>query len=258
MIFARFRDCRESVHDFQGIVGACLMISYEEVLLANGALGGDMVTASYVGGLDSMGAYNETSEAAKEEARVQKAGTDVAVGILQEYRTKDWTVEDVCAWIRGVANGAEASAADRAAVDALVTQARVGAVRRRQEAAAPAPPAMQAKKAFGFGMATGKDRKRKVAIASASASASACTDAAGGVLGGKGGVASQPALDVPGLMDILGDHPYFIAALKRRCRIHVRPPLTLIYNPSPHPNISISRCSTESSMRSSGRLLRTR
>jgi hypothetical protein len=234
LIFARFRDCRESVHDFKGIVGACLMISYEEVLLATGASGGSVVAASYISGsglLDSLGDYCETSEAAKERARVQRAGTDVAVGTLQQVRTKDWTVEDVCAWIRGVANGPEASAVDRAAVDALVTKTRAGAERRRHEAGVSAPPAQQAKKAFGFGMATGKDRKRKMAIASASASASASTGTAGSVPGGKRGAASQPALDVPGLMDIFRDHPYFVAALKRRYRSHIRP-LTLIYNHS--------------------------
>jgi hypothetical protein len=234
LIFARFRDCRESVHDFKGIVGACLMISYEEVLLATGASGGSVVTASYTGGsglLDSLGDFSETSEAAKEKARVQRAGTDVAVGTLQHVRTKDWTVEDVCAWIRDVSKGPEASAVDRAAVDALVTEARAGAERWRHEAGASAPPVQQAKKAFGFGMATGKDRKRKMAIASASASANASTGAVGGIRGGKGGVASQSALDVPGLMDIFRDHPYFIAALKRRYWSHIRP-LILIYNPS--------------------------
>ena len=222
------------MHDFKGIVGACLMISYEEVLLATGASGGSVVAASYTSGsglLDSLGDYCETSEAAKEKARVQRAGNDVAVGTLQQVRTKDWTVEDVCAWIRDVANGLEASALDRAAVDALVAKARAGAERWRHEASASAPPAQQAKKAFGFGMATGKDRKRKMAIASASASANASTGTAGGIPGDKGGVASQPALDVPGLMDIFRDHPYFMAALKRRCWSH-NLPITLIYNPS--------------------------
>ena len=101
-LFARYRDVKEHVHDFNGVVGACIAIAYSENILSG--FDTDIVEKRLMP--SSIESNTSTSEALKSNKyieNIEKHG-DTALATLVDIPMNHWSINQVETWCHAVLN----------------------------------------------------------------------------------------------------------------------------------------------------------
>ena len=99
-LFARYRDVKEHVHDFNGVVGACIAIAYSENVL-NG-FDTDIVEKRLMpSAIESNSSTSEALKSNKYIENIEKHG-DVALATLVDIPMNHWSVNQVELWCKTI------------------------------------------------------------------------------------------------------------------------------------------------------------
>ena len=101
--FARYRDVREKVQQFEGVVAACVLIAYIEVMNSLGVEAVQVKKITYL--KESSSASNNLDHGSDSSHRVPVDNDDVALTLLPEKIIGKWDINEIREWL--VAMGKE-------------------------------------------------------------------------------------------------------------------------------------------------------
>jgi len=108
--FSRYRDVKEAVQDYDGVVASCLALAFQDLSLHADL---DMQEATWAATGLALSDRHEPTPAPPNVACVPSGPDDVATTVLHEIRLATWAVDQCRQWLEAVAGAEEAGAAPR-------------------------------------------------------------------------------------------------------------------------------------------------